>query len=88
MRRRCYAVWWDAGDGLRHAGKLELGPLHVLLSGNGSGRLALPLDEITSVDYVRGELRVGRRSAAVLRIGSLDAPGVLFEVGDLVRRAA
>ena len=88
MRKRSYAVWWDDGDGLRHAGKLQLGVLHVLLSGNGSGRLAVPLDEITSVEYVRGELRVGRRAAGVLRIGSLDAPGALLEVNDLLLRAA
>jgi hypothetical protein len=88
MRRRSYAIWWDEGEGPRHAGKLELAPLHLLLSGNGSGRLAVPLDEITSVEYVRGELRVGRRAAGVLRIGSLDAPGALLEVNDLLRRAA
>jgi hypothetical protein len=88
MKRRSYAVWWDEGDGLRHAGKLEVGALHMLLSGNGSGRLAVPLEEVASVDYVRGELRVGRKAAAVLRIGSLDAPGALFEVSDSLRRAA
>ena len=32
MRRRSYAVWWNEGDGARHAGKLELGPLHASLA--------------------------------------------------------
>jgi len=80
MRRRSYAVYWNEGDGPRHAGKLELGPLHALLSGNGSGRLALPLDEIEGVDYARGRLRIRRRAATTVTIGSLDAPGALLEL--------
>ena len=87
MRRRSYAVYWDEGDGPRRAGKLELGALHALLAGGGE-RLALPLDEIVSVDYARGELRVRRRHAPPVRIGSLDAPGALVELVDLLRRAA
>ena len=80
MRRRSYAVYWNEGDGPRHAGKLELGPLHALLSGNSSGRLALPLDEIDEVDYARGRLRISRRGASTVTIGSLDAPGALLEL--------
>jgi hypothetical protein len=77
--RRTYAVWWNEGDGPRHAGRLELGRLHALLSGNGKGRLALPLDEITAIQYARDEVVVHRRAATSLRIGSLDAPGALRE---------
>jgi hypothetical protein len=51
MNRRSYAVWWDGGDGTRHAGKLELGRLHALFSGTGHGELALPLEEITAIEY-------------------------------------
>ena len=82
MRRRSYAIWWTEGSGPRHAGKLELGPLHALLSGNRAGRLALPLDDIVGVDYAHGELTVARRDAPALRIGNLDGPGVLLELGD------
>jgi hypothetical protein len=88
MRRRSYAIWWDDGEGPRHAGKLELGPLHVLLSGNGSGRVAIPFEEIVSVEYTRGVLRLQRRAAGPLRIGSFDAPGALLELTDALRRAA
>jgi len=78
--RRTYAVWWNEGDGPRHAGKLELGRLHALLSGNGTGKLALPLDEITAVQYARDEVTVHRRAdRPSLHIGSLDAPGALRE---------
>jgi hypothetical protein len=82
MRQSIYAVWWQEADGPRHAGKLQLGGLHLLLSGNGAGRLAVPLDEIVSVDYRGGELRVERHSEADIRIGNLDGPGVLLELSD------
>jgi hypothetical protein len=82
MARGTYAIWWTEGDGPRHAGKLELGSLHLLLSGNGSGRLAVPLDQIVSVEYRRGELCVERRKNEDLRIGNLDGPGVLLELSD------
>jgi hypothetical protein len=82
MRRRSYAIWWTEGTGPRHAGKLEVGPLHALLRGNGAGRLALALDEIVGVDYARGELTVARRNGPAVRIGNLDGPGVLLELSD------
>jgi hypothetical protein len=82
MRRSTYAIWWTEGNGPRHAGKLELGPLHALLSGNRAGRLALALDEIVGVDYARGELTVARREGPAVRIGNLDGPGMLLELGD------
>jgi hypothetical protein len=88
MNRGTYAVWWQEGEHPRHAGKLELGTLHVLLSGNGAGRLAVPLDEIASVEYRRGELVVTRRIGERLRIGNLDGPGVLLELSDALGRAA
>lgn len=86
MRRKSYAVWWTEGDGPRHVGKLEPGRLHALFSGKGSKRLALPLDDIAVVEYRRGEVRIERRGATPLRIGSLDAPGVLLELAHSLSR--
>jgi hypothetical protein len=80
MRRSSYAVWWNEANGPRHVGKIEIASLHALLSGNGSGRLAVPLDDITGVDYRRGEVHIDRTGASPLRIGSLDAPGALLEL--------
>ena len=81
MRGKTYAVWWQEGEGPRHAGKLQLGDLHLLLS-NGSSRIALPVDEIVSVEYGRGELHIERRGGAHVRVGNLDGPGVLLELSD------
>jgi len=80
MSRRSYAIWWNEGDGPKHVGKLEIARPHAFLSGRGSTGLAVPLDDITAVEYRRGEVRIDRRSAAALRIGSLDAPGILLEL--------
>jgi hypothetical protein len=80
MRRSSYAVWWNEGDGPRHIGKFEIARLHALLSGNGSMRLAIPLEDITGVEYRRGEVHIERRDASSLKIGSLDAPGTLREL--------
>ena len=80
MRRRSYAIWWNEGDGPKHVGKLEIARPHAFLSGNGSTTLAVPLADITGVEYQRGEVRIDRRGATALRIGSLDAPGTLLEL--------
>ena len=79
MQERSYAVWWSEGTGRRHAGRLELGRLHALFSGNGNGALAVPLDEITAIEYSRGEVVIHRGTDARLRVGNLDAPGALRE---------
>ena len=80
MRRHSYAIWWNEGDGPKHVGKLEIVRPHAFLSANGSTRLAVPLTEITGVEYRRGEVRVERQGTPTLRIGSLDAPGTLLEL--------
>jgi hypothetical protein len=82
MRASTYAVWWQEGDEPKFAGKLQVGPLHLLLSANGSARLALPLDQIVSVEYRRGELEIESRGHSLIRIGNLDGPGVLLELSD------
>lgn len=82
MSAKTYAVWWQEDDEQRYAGKLQVGSLHLLLSANGSSRLALPLDQIVSVDYRRGELEIERRQGGLIRIGNLDGPGVLLELSD------
>lgn len=86
MRRRSYAIWWQEGAGSRHAGKLELGSLHLLLT-NGASRVALPLDEIVTIVYIRGELHIERRHGSDLHIGNLDGLGVLRELSDAIAAA-
>jgi hypothetical protein len=80
MRRSSYAVWWNEDNGPRQVGKFEIARLHALLSGNGAKRLAVPLDDITDVEYRHGEVHIDRRGATSLRVGSLDGPGALLEL--------
>jgi hypothetical protein len=88
MSGKSYAVWWQEGKGQRRAGKVQLGPIHLLFSGNGSSRLALPLEEIVSTDYRRGELSLVRRLGERVRVGNLDGPGALLELSDALARLA
>jgi len=80
VQQSSYAVWWQDGDGPRIAGKLSLTVSKLLLSGPGSCRLAVRLDEIVSVEYLRGELEIDRRAAPRLRVGNLDGVGALLEL--------
>ncbi len=84
MHRSSYAVWWNEDNGPRQVGKFEIARLHAFLSGNGSKRLAVPLEDITGVEYRRGEVQIDRRGANSLRIGSLDAPGALLELAQIL----
>jgi hypothetical protein len=86
MRRSSYAIWWNEDNGPKHVGKLEIAHPNALLSGNGAMRLALPLADITGVEYRRGEVRIDRRGTTALRIGSLDAPGTLLELAHALDR--
>ena len=88
MLHTSYAIWWQEGAGPRYAGKLQLGPFHLLLSGNGQGRLAVPLDEIVSIDYRSAELEITRRDGTRVRIGNLDGVGALLELSDALSAAA
>ena len=88
MRQRTYAVWWQEGDSARHAGKLQLGRLHLLLSANGAGKLAVPLDDIVSVGYRGNGLDIERRGGTHLRIGNLDGIGALIELSEALSAAA
>jgi hypothetical protein len=39
----------------------------------------MALDQITGVEYQRGEVVIETRDGTSLRVGSLDAPGALLE---------
>jgi hypothetical protein len=86
MIGKSYAVWWQEGKRQRRAGRLQLGPLHLLFSGNGSARLAVPLDEIVSADYRHGELSLVRTLGELICVGNLDGPGALRELGEALAR--
>jgi hypothetical protein len=83
MFRKSYAVYWCEDGGPTHSGKAELARLHLLFTGGRGARLAVARDEIESVSYRERHLRIVRRDAPGITIGSLDAPGALLELRDL-----
>jgi hypothetical protein len=83
MFGKSYAVYWSVGEGPRHAGKVQLGRLHLLLNGSRGTRLAVPHDDIESVDYQDREIHLWRRNQPAVTIGSLDGPGALLELFEL-----
>jgi hypothetical protein len=87
-----YAVYWNEGEGLRHAGRFELERDHAQLVGqtrNGTRRLVwIFFGEIVSVRYGYGRLRVERRARPALEVGSVDRPGALRELAERLQAAA
>ena len=81
-----YAVYWNEIDGARFAGRISLAASSAELEGGASDgrrtRQRIVFDDIASVRYERGRLHVWRRSGAPLRLGSVDRPGALRELGE------
>jgi hypothetical protein len=80
-----YAVYWNELDGARFAGRISLGASFAELEGTGGGRRLrrrIAFEEIASVRYQRGRLHLWRRNGAPLRLGSVDRPGALRELGE------
>ncbi len=80
-----YAVYWNEADGTRFAGRISLGATFADLEGTGEGRRIrrrIGFKEIASVRYQRGRLHLWRRNAGPLRLGSVDRPGALRELGE------
>jgi hypothetical protein len=70
---------WSVGSGPRRAGRAELDDDRLIL-----GELNVDLSEVQSVRRTRDVLVVHRRDAETLRIVSLDSPGTLRELTDLL----
>ena len=68
------------------AGCISLAASSAELEGGASDgrrtRQRIAFDDIASVRYERGRLHVWRRSGAPLRLGSVDRPGALRELGE------
>jgi hypothetical protein len=82
-------VWW-VGAGPRTAGRVEVAEDSVALaSTSAEGRTErIAFADVVRVRLDRGELHVARRDGWAVRIGSLDAPGALRELAELLADAA
>ena len=94
--RRNYAVLWSGCEGAIGSGRLELVADRVELSSKGA-LVSLPLGEVTGVRIARGAedrlrglpvLALECARGGVLRIASLEGTGALYEIAELVGRAA
>jgi hypothetical protein len=79
MNATGYAMAWSVGDGPRRAGRVELDGERLLL-----GDLSVDLDEVRGVRRTRDVLLVHRHEAESIRIVSLDSPGTLRELAELL----
>jgi hypothetical protein len=79
MEATRYAMAWSVGDGPKKAGRVELDDDRLTL-----GDLSVDLDEVRGVRRTRDVLVVHRRDAESLRIVSLDSPGTLRELAELL----
>jgi hypothetical protein len=95
-----YAITWRGTNGLKHSGRLDLGPLFVRLDGWGAA-LRLPYAEIARVRMGRSSaeridgrqtLVVERHGGAALLVAAVGQPGALAELAEclagLTRTAA
>lgn len=85
-----YAVSWLTAAGSPCSGRLGLDPHGLTLTGASKGnpvRQEIGFEEIEDVQVNSGRLRLKRRDGRSLAIGSLDAPGALRELAELLARA-
>jgi hypothetical protein len=91
---RSYAVAWQNGDGLQHAGRLDLGATALRLEG-GKGVDDLPYEDLSDVHVTRQPeerlsgrptLVLGVRDGRTLRIACIGVPGVLLELVEHLTR--
>ncbi len=89
---RTYAVTWQDRAGPVHAGKLELGPDALTLQGN-SARKTVRYEELDEVHVGRGiderlqgrpTLVLRRRAGEPLYVSSVNTPGVVVEIAELL----
>jgi hypothetical protein len=89
-----HAVVWSSDVG-RGAGRLELRPDHLELSGRNR-RLSIAFTELTAVSIARDRadrilgmpvLVLERGIGAMVRIAALEGPGLLYELAQQIEQA-
>lgn len=83
MNATTYAMAWSVGEGPRNAGRIELDADALQVGAN----LRVDLHDVTDVLLRRGVLLVQRGGGEPLQLVSLDRPGTLHELADLLSEA-
>ena len=83
-------MFWWVGDGPRRAGRVEVGDDSVALRATTPGAHVerIGFRDLARVLLERGLLHIERRSQPAVHIGSLDTPGALRELADVLSGAA
>jgi hypothetical protein len=86
MTGMSYAMFWHTDEGPRLVGRVEVTPhcldLEATVPPAPTQRIAF--DDIAGVTVNRGVLSLVRRAGPRLTIGSLDRPGALRELAELL----
>jgi hypothetical protein len=83
MDATTYAMAWSVGEGPRSAGRIELDADALQLG----SRLRVDLHDVTGVRLQRGVLAVAHVGGEPIHLVSLDRPGTLRELADLLSEA-
>jgi hypothetical protein len=83
MNATTYAMAWSVGEGKRNAGRIELDADALQVGPH----LRVDLQDVTDVQLRRGVLVVAYGGREPLELVSLDRPGTLRELADLLSEA-
>ena len=90
MAPASYAMFWWIGEGPRNAGRVEVGAEAVSFSATTPAAKVerIRFRDVASVLLDRNVLHVERQAEPPVHVGSLDTPGALRELADVLSDAA
>lgn len=90
MAPASYAMFWWVGESARNAGRVEVDADSVAFSATTPAAAVerVSFSDIARVRLERSVLHLERREEPAVHIGSLDTPGALRELADVLADAA
>jgi hypothetical protein len=90
MAPASYAMFWRIGEGPRNAGRVEVGEEAVSFAATtpAAALERILFQDLSRVLLERNVLHLERGAAPPVHVGSLDTPGALRELADVLSDAA
>jgi len=90
MAPASYAMYWWIGEGPRSAGRVEVDDDAVSFAATTPEPRVdrVGFRDLSRVNLERGVLHLDRQTDAPMHVGSLDTPGALRELADVLSHAA